>query len=377
MPRVFLSHSSRDSRQAMAVKAWLIEQEPGLAEEIFLDLDPHPGMRLDTWDDTAAVRYDHTLWTELTSLRFLDGPHGACLLGPVGVGKTHLATALGHIAVRRVSVLMLRADAMFKRLKAARLDNSVEAEMHRLARVQLLLIDDFALQPLDATETADFYELVVARHHTASTVTTSNREPDEWLTMMSDPLLAQSAVDRLTSTAHELVIEGQSYRRRQKPHAPIDTTNPDRDGRKDDPVVPSSWQLGGATLVANDNRHISGTRAMRRPGRTPDPLACFHQRFADGFRQKFTRCFSRGGVKTDFVGSALYRFRRCSSLCTRVPRSSETEFGALDDRSHRADIDSSHLTKSIAATTAGSSGSSPSAGRTYRSATPCMPAGRG
>ena len=86
----------------------------------------------------------------------------------VGVGKTHLATALGHIAVRRrVSVLMLRADAMFKRLKAARLDNSVEAEMRRLAQVQLLLIDDFALQPLDATQTADFYELVVARHRTS------------------------------------------------------------------------------------------------------------------------------------------------------------------------------------------------------------------
>jgi DNA replication protein DnaC len=179
-----------------------------------------PAMRIDTWDDTVAVRYDRTLWNELTSLRFLDGPHGAVVLGPVGVGKTHLATALGHIAVRRrVSVLMLRADAMFKRLKAARLDNSVEAEMRRLAQVQLLVIDDFALQPLDATETADFYELVVARHHTAATVTTSNREPDEWLTMMSDPLLAQSAVDRLTSTAHELVIEGPSYRRRQKPRA--------------------------------------------------------------------------------------------------------------------------------------------------------------
>lgn len=160
-------------------------------------------------------------------MRLRDNPHIArqdrtqllqSVAFTVGVGKTHLATALGHIAVRRrVSVLMLRADAMFKRLKAARLDNSVEAEMRRLAQVQLLLIDDFALQPLDATETADFYELVVARHHKASTVTTSNREPAEWLTMMSDPLLAQSAVDRLTSTAHELVIEGESYRRRQKP----------------------------------------------------------------------------------------------------------------------------------------------------------------
>lgn len=177
-----------------------------------------PGMRIETWDESAAVRYDRVLWNELTSLRFLDGPHGACVLGPVGVGKTHLATALGHIAVRRRhSVLMLRADALFKRLKAARLDNTVDAEMRRLTQVHLLLIDDFALQPLDATETADFYELVVARHHKASTVLTSNRAPDEWLAMMSDPLLAQSAVDRLTSTAHELIIDGQSYRQRQKP----------------------------------------------------------------------------------------------------------------------------------------------------------------
>lgn len=177
-----------------------------------------PGMRLDTWHDTVALRYDRTLWAELTSLRFLEGPHGACVLGPVGVGKTHLATALGHIAVRRrVPTLMLRADAMFKRLKASRLDNSTEAEMRRLAGIQLLIIDDFALLPMDATETADFYELVVARHHKAATVLTSNRGPDEWLAMMSDPLLAQSAVDRVTSTAHELIVEGQSYRRRQKP----------------------------------------------------------------------------------------------------------------------------------------------------------------
>jgi len=185
-------------------------------------------MHLDTWDETAAVRYDRTLWTDLTSLRFLDGPHGALLLGAVGVGKTHLATALGHIAVRRrIPTLMLRGDAMFKRLKASRLDNSTEAEMRRLAQVQLLIIDDFALQPMDATATADFYELVVARHHKASTVLTSNRGPDEWLAIMSDPLLAQSAVDRLTSTAHELIIEGQSYRRRQKPTVDTAAGTPD------------------------------------------------------------------------------------------------------------------------------------------------------
>ena len=83
------------------------------------------------------------------------------------------------IAVRRrVPTLMLRADAMFKQLKASRLDNSTEAEMRRLAQVRLLIVDDLALQPMDDTATADFYELVVARHQKAATVVTSNRGPD-------------------------------------------------------------------------------------------------------------------------------------------------------------------------------------------------------
>ena len=85
-----------------------------------------PAMVLEAWDDTGAVVYDHALWAELTTLRFVDESHNALILGPVGVGKTFLATALGHIACRRrYRVHFERADKMFKRLKAARLDNSV------------------------------------------------------------------------------------------------------------------------------------------------------------------------------------------------------------------------------------------------------------
>ena len=179
-----------------------------------------PAMRLETFDDDAGARFDRTTWNELCSLRFLDEARGALILGPVGVGKTHLASALGHIAVRRRrTVAFYRADQLFRTLKAARLDNSLETELRRLARIELLILDDFALQAMDQTETADFYELVVERHQKAATVLTSNRDPAEWLALMHDPLLAQSAVDRLVATSYELIIEGESYRRRQRPRA--------------------------------------------------------------------------------------------------------------------------------------------------------------
>jgi DNA replication protein DnaC len=190
-----------------------------------------PGMRIDTFTSDTGAIFDRELWNELCSLRFLADARGATVLGPVGVGKTHLATALGHIAIRRrASVLFTRADQLLRHLKAARLDNSIAAEMRRLARIDLLIIDDFALQAMDNIETADFYELVVERHQKTSTIVTSNRDPNEWIALMSDALLAQSAIDRLVATSYELIIDGPSYRRLQRPtHTPRDSAAPSND----------------------------------------------------------------------------------------------------------------------------------------------------
>jgi DNA replication protein DnaC len=180
-----------------------------------------PAMQLEAWDDTAKVTFDRAVLNELVSLRFLEAHRHVATVGPFGVGKTFLAHALGHLACRRgASVLALRADRMLKTLKHARLDNSYEAELRKLLAVDLLLIDDFGLDAMDHTESRDIYDILTERHRAGSIIVTSNRGPDEWLATFADPVRAQSAIDRFTSNAYDLVIEGESYRSRLKPCVP-------------------------------------------------------------------------------------------------------------------------------------------------------------
>jgi DNA replication protein DnaC len=186
-------------------------------QKAFLDLTMH----WEAWDPSAKVTFDHALLNELTSLRFLDSHAHVAIVGPVGVGKTFLAHALGHIACRRgAHVLAVRTEQMLKTLKQARLDHSYEAELRKIISVDLLVLDDFAIDVLDATESRDLYDILLERYRTGSIVVTSNRGPDEWLATFADPIRAQSAIDRFTSNAYDLIIEGESYRPRLKPRLP-------------------------------------------------------------------------------------------------------------------------------------------------------------
>ncbi len=219
-------------------------------------------MVLEAWDDDAKVTYDREVWAELVSMRFVEQARNAFILGPVGVGKTFMATALGHIACRRrISVHFERAEKLHKRLKAARLDASHDAEMRKLIGVDLLIIDDFALTALGATETSDIYELVVERHRTAATVLTSNRDPSEWLAVMADPLLAQSAVDRMKSAAWSSSSRASpiattksrsSTRTRRSRHrrGPGGGAVDMPAGRRDDHARRPMWTRGGPMLLA-------------------------------------------------------------------------------------------------------------------------------
>jgi DNA replication protein DnaC len=168
------------------------------------------------WD--AAVTVDRDKLRDLFSLEFITRHENVLICGPVGVGKTFIANALGHSACRGGhKVLMLRASTLFKKLLQSRADNSYERELVKLISPDLLLIDDFGLQKLTDQQAGDFYEVIIERYGRASTVMTSNRDVQEWMALFNDPIMANSALDRIAHNAHQLIIDGESYRRKKMP----------------------------------------------------------------------------------------------------------------------------------------------------------------
>lgn len=207
----------------------IARRDNAAADNRAADAGLEPSMRLELWDKSSKVSFDKRVLAELASLRFLEAHRHVCILGPVGVGKTFVANALGHLACRHgYNVTFARADETLRRLRQSRFDNSRDAEMTALTTVDLLILDDFALEPMSKEESKDVYQLFLERTGRASMIITSNRDTAEWLAMFDDVLLAQSAVDRFKNTAYDFVIEGESYRARLKPT--IDASAPAPDG---------------------------------------------------------------------------------------------------------------------------------------------------
>lgn len=182
------------------------------------------------WD--VPVTFDRDRVRDLFSLAFLERREDVIFLGPVGVGKTALACALGHSACRAGHrVWFLRSDHLLKLIHQSRADNSTERVLRSLLAPDLLIIDDFGLRRLNAQQSSDFYEVIIERHRRTSTLVTSNRAIEEWIPLFDDPILAQSALDRLAHNGHQIVMDGPSYRTRQRP-GQIATSQPPKQKRR-------------------------------------------------------------------------------------------------------------------------------------------------
>jgi DNA replication protein DnaC len=173
---------------------------------------------LEQFDWDAPITFDRNRVRDLFGLGFVERHEDVLFMGPTGVGKTFLASAVGHAACRAgYNVLFVRADSLFKQLHQARADYSHDKLLRRLLGPEVLIIDDFALRRMDSLQSSDVYELIVERHRRSSTILTSNRSVEEWIPLFDDPVLAQSALDRLAHNAYHVVIEGDSYRKRLQP----------------------------------------------------------------------------------------------------------------------------------------------------------------
>lgn len=178
---------------------------------------------LEHFDWSTSIQLDRRHLNELFSLQFIERKEHVLFIGPVGVGKTFLAQALGAAATRAShSVLFRRADLLLRELGQARADHSFEAVFRRYLTPDLLVLDDFGLHRLTQQQSEDFYALIIERHRRSSFIVTSNRDVSEWVGLFADPILANSALDRLANGAHQLVIEGPSYRARLAPKGPTE-----------------------------------------------------------------------------------------------------------------------------------------------------------
>jgi len=172
---------------------------------------------------------------DLATLRFVEAGESVVLHGPVGVGKTMIAQALGHQACRRgYSVAFTKASRVLADLAGGHADRTRESRLRRWARPVLLIIDDFAMRAFTPGQSDDLYELVTERA-AKSLILTANRAATDWYSLFPNPVVAESILDRVVNSAHHVHMDGKSYRPNKRPGA-RDSTSAAPAGR-DKPAI--------------------------------------------------------------------------------------------------------------------------------------------
>ena len=162
---------------------------------------------------------------DLATLRFLDAGQSIILHGPVGVGKTFIAQAIGHHACRQGhSVTFTKTSRLLADLAGGHADRTFNTRLRHWARPELIVLDDFAMRDFTPTQGDDLYELITERAG-QSLIITSNRKPADWYPLFPTPVVAESVLDRLINTAHHIHMDGRSYRPMKRPRTTTGAAN--------------------------------------------------------------------------------------------------------------------------------------------------------
>jgi DNA replication protein DnaC len=175
---------------------------------------------LEQFDFDFQPSLDRRQVRELAGLSFVERAHNVVILGPPGVGKTHLAVALGVKAVEAgFTVLFLTLETLMIRLVKAKVENRLERALQQLAYPKVLIIDEVGYLPLSRDEASLFFRLIVRRYERASLIVTSNKSYLDWGEIFNDHVLATAILDRLLHHSTTLNIKGESYRLKEKRQA--------------------------------------------------------------------------------------------------------------------------------------------------------------
>lgn len=175
---------------------------------------------IDAFDFAFQPSADARLFRELSTLSFVADGQNVILLGPPGVGKTHLAVALGVQAAQSgLSVLFVRAHAMIEDLRHAQLKGGLERRLKTYLKPNVLIIDEFGVWPYDRLASTALFALISARYERNAVILTSNKGFADWGEVLGDAVVASAILDRLLHHSHVVNIKGESYRLREKKKA--------------------------------------------------------------------------------------------------------------------------------------------------------------
>ncbi len=175
---------------------------------------------LEDLDRRHARALDERLIASLASGEWIRQQHNLLLTGPTGVGKTWLACALGNQACRQgYSTLYLRTPRLLEQLRIAHGDGSFGRTLQQLAKVEVLVLDDWGLAPLEENARHDLLEVIDDRATNGSTILTSQLPVEHWHGWINDPTLADALLDRLVHNAYRIVMKGESLRRKNMEEA--------------------------------------------------------------------------------------------------------------------------------------------------------------
>lgn len=181
------------------------------------------------FDFTVNPKLPAAQLRDLAALRWLQAGESVILFGPVGVGKTHIAQALGHLAVRAgAETRFIKTSRALADLAGGRADHTWDKRLRELGKPAVLILDDFAMRELTTTQADDLYELISERVGTGrSMIFTSNRKPGDWYPLFPNPVVAESLLDRLVNTSHQVFMNGASYRPHKRPGRVVPTSTND------------------------------------------------------------------------------------------------------------------------------------------------------